>query len=111
MTKTLAVTRSEPFLRGVNLIDDLERYALQQGDPVDPDRVPLLSDEQKKRLSSPDSRLLIQDWLAAYRQSIDLLRSFRNAVVHKPEEITDVDIREVTDGVERVMRGLRRRLD
>jgi hypothetical protein len=110
VSKTLTVARSEAFLVSMILIDDLERFALRQGPPVDPARLPGSDPAQRKVLQSPDGPLLVQDWLVAYRQSIELLREFRNVLVHRPETVSDGDLREVTEGAERVLRGLLRRL-
>jgi hypothetical protein len=110
VSKTLTVARSEAFLVNMILIDDLERFALHQGPPVDSTRLPGSDPAQHKVLESPDGPLLVQDWLVAYRQSIELLREFRNVLVQRPETVTDVDLREVTEAAERVLRGLLRRL-
>lgn len=110
MSRTLTVARSESFLQVANLIDDLERWALQAGPQVDLTRVPDLEDDQRRMLGAPEGQLAVQDWLVAYHQSIALMRQFRNALVHQPRTVTDADLDEVTNGAERVLRGLRRRL-
>lgn len=107
---TATVARSGAFLVNMILIDDLERFALQAGAAVEPSRIPGAGPDEYDVLRSPKGALEIQDWLIAYRHSIDLLRKFRNGLVHNQNDVTDDDVDAVTEGSARVLRGLVKRL-
>lgn len=111
MSSTATVARSNAFLTNMLLIDDLERYALAAGPAVDPQRLPGATARQQQALKTEQGGLAVYDWLTAYKQSIDLLRRFRAALTDDPAGATDDDLREVSEGSARVLRGLLRRLE
>jgi hypothetical protein len=110
MQDAATLTTSRAFVEDMALIDDLERWALQQGPPVDPSRLRQAGDAAKQALAGPNGVLLVTEWLHKYSQSIRLLRQFRNVLVHGRQQVTEQDVKDVEEGAARVLKGLNRRL-